>query len=256
MVHWLTREGRVEILPEPNGDVELVTYVPDLDMSKHFRVRQEMVGRMTADDLRRWGIRQVCEEFSTYLTSDIMTAQRLKVPLGSSLSPHLTMLRRSEELTAQAVAFHLDLPVLDDIPVAELLKLRKEEQECFLRFQTRLRLAIAEREKTSGAARPEQIAKQIEQDIIQPELDNIRERLAASERVLVRKSGVGLFLGALSTTCGLLVGVGPVGAAAAGVATVAPAVYAAAGKYIEEQRDISLEGMYFLWKATGHAPEH
>ncbi len=77
-------------------------------------------------------------------------------------------------------------------------------------------------------------------------------RLAASERALAKKAGVTLFLGALGTTCGILCGALPTVAVPAGVAAVTAGINVAAQKHIEEVRDVSLEGMYFLWKLVGH----
>jgi hypothetical protein len=71
--------------------------------------------------------------------------------------------------------------------------------------------------------------------------------------MMAKKSGVGLTLGALTTTCGLLAGI-PAGLAiTAGVATLSGVAGSAAAKDIEERREASLSDMYFLWKAVEHA---
>lgn len=43
-------------------------------------------------------------------------------------------------------------------------------------------------------------------------------------------------------------------AAVGGVATVVTATGSAASKHLDERGEIELEGMYFAWKASGHAP--
>jgi len=96
---------------------------------------------------------------------------------------------------------------------------------------------------------------EVQCDVIEPELRRIGDCLAASERLLAKKSMVGLALGTLVTTCGILAGAGAAVAVAAGIAAVARDVYGAASKHLGEKRDLSLEDMFFLWKTIGHAPD-
>ena len=74
------------------------------------------------------------------------------------------------------------------------------------------------------------IAEQVKRDLIEPELDRIRRRLAASERALKRKSSVEMFLGALTTGCGLLAGISPPLAVSARTAAAVAAIGGAANK--------------------------
>jgi hypothetical protein len=208
---------------------------------------------LTAAEIREFAVADVCDEYSSYLAADILTARRLGVPFGSSFSVHREILTRGDLNADESVAFHMDLPVLSGIPIDRLLRIREDEQEHFRRFQSRLKLAIQERAKSRVGAHPGRIAQEIVRDLIEPELRKIRERLQASEKLLAKKAGVGGFLASLATTCGLLAGAAPIAALGAGMAVIAPAVYSAASKHLEERAAIESEDMYFLWKAVGHA---
>src|SRR5205085_4392428 len=148
--------------------------------------------------------------------------------------------------------FHIELPVLQGVPIEALIKFRRDEHESFQRFQNSLRLAINERQKLTPSVRADDIAEQIRLDVIEPELINIRDKLRAAERALAKKSAVGIFMGVLATTCGILAGVIPPASIAAGVGTMITASISAATKHIEENQQISLSNMYFLWKAVKH----
>lgn len=208
--------------------------------------------RLSAEQIREFAVESVCDTYSSFLAADILTARGLGIPFGSTFSVHREMLAKADFSAEDSVAFHMDLPVLEGIPIDKLLRLREDDQEHFRRFQSRLKLAIHERAKaSSGDSRG--IARDVVTDVIEPELGRIRERLQASERLLSRKVGVGGFLASMATTCGLLAGAGPVAALGAGMAVIASTVYSAASKHLEERSEIELEDMYFLWKATGHA---
>ncbi len=136
-----------------------------------------------------------------------------------------------------------------------LLKMRGAEADLFSGFQTRLRAAIAEKSTNAKAKHAPQIADEIRRDMIEPELRKIRERMRASQRVLARKSAVGLTLvGSLVTTGGIIAGASPQTSVLGGVAAAVAATQAAASKHLEEKRDVALEDLYFIWTAAGHAP--
>ena len=59
-------------------------------------------------------------------------------------------------------------------------------------------------------------------------------------------------MGALATTCGLLAGAPPPVALAAGVTAAVTLVGSAASKYLDDKTEVSLKGMYFLWRAEEH----
>jgi hypothetical protein len=156
----------------------------------------------------------------------------------------------------EEVAFQLDLPVLRNVPIDTLVRLRTDEHDAFTRFRYRLRQAIAERARTSCDRRAIDIATEIRRDLIDPEVERIRQRLKKAEQLLAKKSAVGVTLGGMVTVCGLLAGVDPSLATVAGIGTVSTVIGAAAAKDIEERAGASLADMYFLWKASQHKPHY
>jgi hypothetical protein len=121
-----------------------------------------------------------------------------------------------------------------------------------LAFRSSLRSAIQERLKSTDDKAPERIAQEIGSDIIEPSLNEIT-RLKAARTVLAKKAAVGVGVGAVTTVCGLLT-TNPL-MVTTGVGSAMTAV-PAAQKYIEDRRDISLQDMYFLWRAQEASIEH
>jgi len=205
--------------------------------------------------LRRLIVRQEIREFLAFLNSDVISARESEAPLGAVIPLHRRLLESSHPISAADVALSLDLPVLNGIAPEVLIEIRKNEKEHFTRFRNRLRLAIQERIKTAESPNAQELALEIRRDLIDTELTSIRDRLSASERTMVKKSAVGVFLGALATTCGLISGLPASVAVSAGVAATLGMTQAATSKYLEEEGNISLSDMYFAWKAMQHADD-
>lgn len=189
----------------------------------------------------------VVRRYLSHLTSDVRTSQSIATPLGCVQRFQTLILGRPRgPATSQNVAFELKLPVLQGVSVAELLRLRATEKDSFLRFRRALRKAVDERTRAANASSPDRIAAEIQADLIEPSLHEIRQRLRAAEGVLKKKATVTLGMGVLATACGILTGSPLI--TTTGVATAMSAL-AAENKFIEERRDIELSDMYFLWKA-------
>lgn len=213
---------------------------------------QEHSGKTTAQ-IREAVAEAVVRRYVAHLTSDIIAARDATLPLGTTIWLHGELMRSSSgKISAEEVAFNLELPILEGMPIGTLMKIRRDEHESFQRFRGALRLAVKESGQIHESTGAFELSNQIRLDIIEPELRHIRDRLAAAERTLSRKTAVGIFLGALVTTCGILAGVPDSASVAAGVAAMAATEATAASKYLEEQSDTSLSNMYFLWKAVEH----
>jgi hypothetical protein len=132
------------------------------------------------------------------------------------------------------------------------VKLRVEEHDAFAKFRDGLRTAILERLKSCGSESAEDIAAEIRKDLIDLELNTIRARSAAAEKLLTKKFAVGLGLGALATTCAVLLHLPPETSLMAG--TTAAIAGTAAHKYLEEVSQIRLSDMCFAWKAREISP--
>jgi hypothetical protein len=163
---------------------------------------------------------------------------------------HAEVLDRSIPEAAEAeIALNLALPVLEGVPAAELIRVRQAEALSFERFRQSLRLAIQDR-LTNSQATPAQLATEIVDDVVNPALYDIQQRLSAAQDVLVRKSAVSIGVGAISTTIGLIAGMPLLLPAGVAWALLPGQHYM---KYLEEKRDIELSDMYFLWRQEHYA---
>jgi hypothetical protein len=130
------------------------------------------------------------------------------------------------------------------VSAGELIRVRREEALSFERFRESLRLAIQDRLKTSQAA-PAQLATEIVDDVVNPALNDIQQRLNAAREILAKKSAISIGVGAISTTVGLIAGMPLLLPAGVAWALLPGQHYM---KYLEEKREIELSGMYFLWR--------
>jgi len=196
---------------------------------------------------------EVFAEYMVDLTADVTAARECAIPLGSVLSFPGRLLQMSRPASVEDVLFHLQLPVLEGVHTRDLIDIRKRESEYFENFRTALRKAARERISLNPGAGPTTVADEIRADLVEPELARIKARLAASEGSLAKKAGVGLFLGTVATTCGVLYGLAPETAMSAGTGAAITATAVAALKHLDTKEDVSLSDMYFLWKADRHA---
>jgi hypothetical protein len=251
IVEYLVRTATFECRDDDSGIPHLWMQHPDLPSTAAFPI-----GRRSEKALRRELATTVYQHTVGYLAADVRAGRMHKLPIGSVIPLEGKFLQMSGPPSVQDVLFRLELPILEQVPIKDLIEIRNGESEAFTAFRNALREAATERVKLATAETASVIAEQIRLDVIQPSLDNIRLHLAKAQGSLAKKIGVGIFLGALATGCGLLLG--PVGlvpalAISAGIGTTVTATGTAAAKYLDETTDLSLEAMYFLWKATEHA---
>lgn len=205
--------------------------------------------------LRHAVTESVFRRYLANLASDVWTAQTLSSPLGSTVNFHGQLLSAFKAgLEDAEVAFNLELPILKGISPENLLKIRRDEHLHFEKFRQSLRLAIRERLENASGEKADEIADEIRRDVINPSLSDIELRLKAAKKAVAKKAGLGLTLGALVTTCGLLT-LNPV-IMGIGITTAVGGAVPAGHKFIEETRDIELSDMYFLWQAQKHSKKH
>ena len=254
LVDQLSTEARIETKKGADGALEFAFVHPRFEHSVWGSLGPEDLVDRSKTGIARAVSVAVLRRYLAHLTSDVATIKHFEVPLGSTVWFHGELLKNlSKTASTSEIAFALDLPVLRGLPVETLLKIRSDEREAFVRFRNHLHQAISERAKTAGNTAASKLAAEIRRDLIDPELETIRQRLHSAEQMLGKKAAVGIVLGGLATVCGLIAGVPPPLATAAGVATLTTVAGTAAAKDIEERRDVSLSGMYFLWKAAQHA---
>ena len=199
----------------------------------------------------------VVARYLAALSADALAARRTHTVLGSTVPFYKRLLATHPSAEVDEVAFNLNLPISADISIEKLIKLREAEKPSFERFQAALRRAIGEHIKTVRSSSAAVLAREIQRDIIGPELRRIRDLLAASRSQTTKSAATGLGLGMAAATVGLLtplsansIGTGLVvgGAITMGLSSIKKAV----DDDFVVRRDVSLSDMYFLWQAHRH----
>ncbi|MFG1901532.1 hypothetical protein [Micromonospora carbonacea] len=188
----------------------------------------------------------VYAQYASRLISDVVAARQLGLPLGPFMKVHSETLgqQHRKQISAEDVAFQLRLPVLNRIPIKEVISIRNHERESFIKFQQAITQAIKER-IDAGDVDPGAIANHIIDETISPSLNQISQHLGTARKVFERKTGISVAAGIAVTTVGLLTGtplIAGLGIAAAGTTV------AAAHKYFDDKGPIGMEDMYFLWQ--------
>ncbi len=199
----------------------------------------------------------VVQKYLAEISADALAARRTQTALGSTIPFYKRLLATPRAAEVDAVAFNLALPVSPDISIEELVRLREAEKPSFERFQAALRNAISERIKTASSSSAAVLAREIQREVIDPELRRIRDLLAASREQTTKSAATGLGLGAAAVTVGLLTplsanpigtGLAVGGAVVIGLSSVRKAI----DDHLTVRKDVSLSDMYFLWQAHQH----
>ncbi|MGC4755275.1 hypothetical protein [Micromonospora trifolii] len=197
---------------------------------------------------RRAVAESVFKHFAGRLVADVRSAQVYGVPLGAALNRNASASAlMSSEPDEASVAIALRLPRLEGVPLADLIRIRRDESLSFDRFRIAMRSAIRERVRSAGNDSASKVAREIRQDIIEPALLEIEGKLTAARKVLARKTGASIALTSFATAVGLAANIPlllPAGVAT-GLAAAATVNY---GKYLEEVRDAEQHELYFLWR--------
>jgi hypothetical protein len=158
-------------------------------------------------------------------------------------------LARRNELAAS----HLEMlvPFLSDVPISDLLTLRKKEGDAFIRFRAALKQAVEEF-KSAGPSFTAKDAKTLHADFIAPELSRLNQKVAEAKRDVLKipmSSAVGTVA---AIGFGLYTGLIPaelrIAAEALGITKI---VSDAVGKIVEKsdiRATVRPEQFYYLWK--------
>jgi hypothetical protein len=190
------------------------------------------------------------------LSSDVGASKKYNVPLGLG---DLAFLPFSDAVqpdrSIDRLALEVGLPILRGVDLKRLIKLRRDEKPHFDRFRVALRKAMRERLESSDQSDLPKVAREIVQDLLQPEIRRIENALRSANKLFLSKAGQTIVLGALSTVVGLFVGNPLLTAAlvAAGLSPSATTLLNAAHRRSEQRQEVKLSNMYFVWKAQKHA---
>jgi len=152
--------------------------------------------------------------------------------------------------TPQEVAFNLQLPVIQSLPINELLSFRAHEAAEFHAFRAALRMAIEERLKALPDANAEKVAESVYEDVLEPALISLDRKTSKAVDLLAKRSIATLAVGSVVTTVGLL----------AFAPIVVPGIVIAAGgtlanylEWVKDRKEVELSDLHFLWQLTEKA---
>ncbi len=205
-------------------------------------------GEPTARDIAE----AVCARYIAHLVSDVVAAGQLGLPLGASVEMHEDVLANARVASASVedVAYELRLPLLENLPVRDVVKLRHDEWEYFESFRNALGAAIEKRLRDEGGDAAV-VAERVAKEVLEPELIKLDRRLRVAARSFQRRAATSMVVGGVATTIGLITGVPLIaGAGIAALGTSLPAAH----KYFEEQGSIESENMYWLWRLQRERP--
>jgi hypothetical protein len=208
---------------------------------------------MTTDDqISRALAYTLAESHAQLLASDLRAARMYRLPLGTTVELHRRVLRRMGHTASPTnVALELRLPVLDGMPVRELLRFRDAEYDHFLLFRRRLQEIItAKLQVVPPHDDARRVAQMVVRDAIEPELAHLRIRMKAARSVLKRTAGFGVGVGAIIAGFGTWFGIPPM--ETLGAATGAAVGTGIQQKFAERTNDMQLDPMYFLWRVYEH----
>jgi len=185
---------------------------------------------------------------SQCLGASFVTERELDISFINSISCDPNIDRRN-----QMVREHLTclVPLVKNVALSDVLKIREHEQEAFIHFRQVLSKAVNESLSSTGELTP-RIARGIYQDIIRPKLAILDQRVKKAQRKLVKGTVFKAASWTAAIAFGLYTGILPESlvkaAAALGMTKVlADTIEGVLGEANSEE-DIQTSDMYFLWK--------
>lgn len=191
-------------------------------------------------------IDDVVRRSAASLVFDSELSKRLRLPLAEETEIILPLKDSPQRKSAELVALHLPLPVIEGLSTKDIIKLREDERPAFDRFQSALTHAIHEHMVKMQGEDARIIARTVVEEYVRPELADIERRLTAIKKAMTSKTGFTIAVGTTLATVGILDAIPLIvttGAAAAATAL------SHVNKYIDDKTAIQLSDMYFLWQA-------
>ncbi|MBD3341167.1 MAG: hypothetical protein GF353_18825 [Candidatus Lokiarchaeota archaeon] len=169
------------------------------------------------------------------LANDITTDRRIR-QRNSIIQDHLTSL----------------VPFIRNISPSEILKIRKKEEDSFIRFRQALNKAINECKTINPNSFSKQDASAIYQDVLRPELSRLHQISKNAHSTLIKKTLRTAISYTAGITFGFLTGLLPkdmaVAAKALGITKIISDLTNDALSAKDATKDIQASPMYFLWE--------
>jgi hypothetical protein len=254
LVSKFAAEAKIEVVDHSNDEETawVISRHPAIPVVERVAMHAPFFELSPEEDFTEGAAMFLVHWHSTLLAADLAASAKYGLPLVTGVPYHATLIERlRRKSTAADVALELSLPVLHDVPIHDLLRIRADESEHFARFKVALTRTIEARLRDADVG-SRAVAGEVLRDELEPAVRAIRERLRASTRAFARKSAYSLTVGAVVAACGAATGVLQLLAGGA-VAGFAGAI-AAQAKFADERREIQLSDMYFLFRAAKRSP--
>jgi hypothetical protein len=202
---------------------------PDRD---HFRAWVRQSVNLAARNRFRETFEHV--EMATRLNAALSTRSQLRFDvLRTAIEPST-----SQALHSANTFLNMDLPLLADLNVENLMKVREEDGEAFANFRFALDHKLSSLREVSDMQTAKRMAREAVQDLTEVQLHDVRQKV----RSLREKMGLSAVGGVISVAAAIQnQGWGLLSAAAAAVPI--------ASAYLDYRKDVKRHPAFFLWKA-------
>jgi hypothetical protein len=159
---------------------------PDFSHTQWEVLKNKEIRDNTEEQIKRKAIGRVVRKFLVHLSADVNAARYYGGSFGSTIPMFQKLLtNRSQEINC--VAFDMELPALDGLSTAQLIEVRNEYHDTFVRFRKRLGCFLEECLR-KGITNPIEVRAKVKADLIDGEVEELRSSLARAEAALKRKS--------------------------------------------------------------------
>lgn len=183
------------------------------------------------------------------LNTSFVTERELDISFINSITPDKEIDRRNAIIKKHLTCL---VPFIDNIKTSDILKIRKEEGEAFLRFRGALNIAINESLKQKEKF-TENTAREIYQDVIRPELANLEKKAQKARKSIIKDISTKIVSwGIAAIGIGIWAGIPSSGKAeiarSLGLLAVLQSLTEGIIKGTNTENSVEQSDMYFLWK--------
>jgi hypothetical protein len=193
-------------------------------------------------------VKQVYERHAAALVGDVSLARKLGAPLTTFVSDFIRPQASANDGSAEdSAALEIRLPIIKGLQTRDLLRLRSEHEDEFVRFREAIAAASKEIIGQMGdGANPKVVADRVQREIIEPTTADLTRQFKASRRKLQRKMAAQLGVGFVGATIGHLNGV-PLPLSASAVIASGTLCLPYWNSRVDDREKFEESDMYFLW---------
>lgn len=210
--------------------------------------------QQTEDEIAKGIAKDVAYQYAASTLMNSVLARQLSASfgqltaIGDAQLSHLAYQRVADE-----VAYNLSIPIVENLPLKELMALRRNELGEFQAFQAAVRKAIEERVKAISAEDSYRIAQSVYDDVLEPALIDMERKMEKATEVFAKKSAATVTVGTVMATVGLLA-FAPI--AVPGIVLGAGGLLVNYRELLKDKREVQVADLHFLWKLSARATRH